>query len=467
MGKTYTQIALLITLLISGCGVEQDTIFNDDLPKRVIVISLDCLRADRLHCYGNDRQVSATLDSLAAVGTRFSEATAPSNWTLPSHVSLFTGINQLRHRVEDKTHTLSPRIPHMVENIRAAGFETAAFTGGGYLKAMYGHDRGFNHYESGKHLNRNWTGTLQETKKWLADHTEEDFFLFVHTYEIHAPYNPPREWIKRVIPVQKTSFGGTTSHMLNIKKRGVTTDEIEEVTAYYDAGILYTDEMLAGFTEWLRDQGLDENLLLIVSSDHGEQFWEHGEHGHGDNKLGRELTDVPLIVNLPHGLGLPETTPFVSDANASFIDIMPTVLEALEVQYPANLDGYSLMHELVGREISDVDMPARIRRTQVIDGTRYQMSITSGANYVALICGDKKFLLQRPDRQEVEVENWPCMYDLAADPMELNPLPIPDELIESLREVVKNLATDDKNLSPGKQEIDPETRRQLEALGYL
>jgi arylsulfatase A-like enzyme len=355
----------------------------------------------------------------------------------------------------------------MVENIRAAGFETAAFTGGGYLKAMYGHDRGFNHYESGKRLNRNWTGTLQETKKWLADHTEEDFFLFIHTYEIHAPYNPPREWIKRVIPVQKSSFGGTTSHMLNIKKRGVTTDEIEEVTAYYDAGILYTDEMLAGFTEWLREEGLGENLLLIVSSDHGEQFWEHGEHGHGDNMLGTELTDVPLIVSLPHGPGLPERAPMVSDASVSFIDIMPTVLEALEIQYPANLDGYSLMPELVGRKISDVDMPSRIRRTQVIDDTRYQMSMTSGDNYVALICGDKKFLLQRPGSQEVEVKNWPCMYDLAADPMELNPLPIPDELIEILRETVEKLATDDKDLSPGQQEIDPETRRQLEALGYL
>jgi len=323
VGKTYTQIVLLLTFLISGCGVEQNTIFNDDLPKRVIVISLDCLRSDRLHCSGNDRHVSATLDSLAAVGTRFSEATAPSNWTLPSHISLFTGISQLRHQVEDKTQTLNPQIPHMVENIRAAGFETAAFTGGGYLKAMYGHDRGFNHYESAERLSRNWTDTLQETQKWVADHTEEDFFLFIHTYEIHAPYNPPREWIKRVIPVQKTSFGGTTSHMLNIKKRGVTTDEIEEVTAYYDAGILYTDEILAGFTEWLRDEGLGENLLLIVSSDHGEQLWEHGEHGHGDNMLGAELTDVPLIVNLPHGPGLPERIPLVSDASASFIDIMP------------------------------------------------------------------------------------------------------------------------------------------------
>jgi len=221
--------------------------------------------------------------------------------------------------------------------------------------------------------------------------------------------------------------------MLNIKKRGVTTDEIEEVTAYYDAGILYTDEILAGFTEWLRDEGLGENLLLIVSSDHGEQLWEHGEHGHGDNMLGAELTDVPLIVNLPHGPGLPERIPLVSDASASFIDIMPTVLEALEIQYPANLDGYSLMPELVGRDISNIDMPARIRRTQVIDDTGYQMSITSGANYVALICGNKKFLLQRPDRQEVEVENWPCMYDLATDPMELNPLPISDSWHENWR----------------------------------
>jgi arylsulfatase A-like enzyme len=464
VGKTYSQIVILLILVLTGCGINQDKLFTDKQPRRVIVISLDCLRADRLHCYGNERSVSASLDSLASVGTRFSKATAPSNWTLPSHASLFTGINQMRHRVKTASSTLNPNIPHLVETIRDAGFETAAFTGGGFLKARYGHDRGFNHYESATNLNRNWTGTLQESKRWLEKHLEDDFFLFIHTYEIHAPYNPPRQWIKRVLPTQKTSFGGTTSHMLNIKKRGVTEDEIEEVTAYYDAGILYTDEMLGGFLSWLREQGLNENLLLIVSSDHGEQFWEHGEHGHGANKLGTELTDVPLIVNLPNQTN---RTHQIIDSKASFIDVMPTVLTALELSYPANLDGYSLLPELLNTNIKDIDISARIKRTIAIDGSRQEMSFTIGESFIALEFGDKKFMMRIPHARTNDVDGWPCMYNLKTDPMELQPLPIPEEMLPILEKAVTDFTTESNNLSPGKQELDPETKRQLEALGYL
>jgi arylsulfatase A-like enzyme len=430
------------------------------------VISLDCLRADRLSCYGNPVRTSAFLDSLARAGARFSRATAPANWTLPSHSSLFTGTYLFRHGVLRVSHRIPEASPHPIELLRQAGFRTAAFTGGGYVHAVYGYDRGFEVFESFRQLHGKWPELLAKSESWLAAHRNEDSFLFLHTYEVHEPFTPPEAYVRRLLPAPRTAVNGEIAQLRELQQRGPTPLEIAEVVAHYDADILYTDELLGAWYRRLAAAGLTENLLLIVSSDHGEQFWEHGHHGHGHNFLGPELTDIPLIVRLPDAAAEGRRGRVI-DQPASFLDLFPTVLDAAGLTPPWPMDGVSRLPEVMDRPVPEHDRRARELRTAGIGGHRVPLSICEGLQFLAVDAGGWRALLPRPATAGKTLRQQPALYDLTADPGMQRPLAMRGAVADSLRAALARLvAGGGSALTPEPVELTDEAREQLRALGY-
>ncbi|MBU0742449.1 sulfatase [bacterium] len=449
-------------------------------PRRVVVVSLDCLRADHLGCYGYPQPTSPRLDALCEDSVRFARATAPYNWTLPSHTSLFTGLYARGHGVRKENQAVSPEIPNLVEPLREAGFATAAFTGGAYMARRYGHARGFDTFWSSEEDYLQWAEILERGEDWLTDHADEDAFLFLHTYEIHMPYQPPIKYLREILGYHRTKFMGGVREVQNYLT-GAPPEIAVEVVGRYDAGILYTDDLLGGFIARLDAAGLADNMLLIVTSDHGEAFWEHGRWGHNGDLLGPQLTDVPLIVRLPRTV-FPAFAGKIVEDEVSFLDIMPTVLDAVGVEPGSDIDGFSLLPELIGRPVNVADAEARERRTVKIDGDETLLGLCESRNYVSLRAGGWSVVVPGPTSADIDTlggavpyqvgidtRAWPALYRIAQDPWELEPLPLEGKTAAALSAAAARLAgrPGERDAAPSEIQIPPGLRRRLQALGYL
>jgi len=463
MLRSTILFSLLLTLV--SCGQAPEPLFTPG-PRRIIVISLDTLGAKHLESYGYYRETSPNISAVARAGCRFSNATAPSNWTLPSHASLFTGLYPARHGVREKHQILDDVPAHLVESLRDAGFATAGFTGGAYLNAHFGLDRGFDHYQSEQEWEHSTNETLTKAKQWLGGHRDHDVFLFLHTYEIHAPYTAPPQYARLFTSNPRSQFQGLIVQLQEMKKKeSLRPQDIQVVIDRYDAGIAYTDDMLGEFLAWLAEEQLDSNMLLIISSDHGEEFWEHGDHSHGGDLLGNEVTQVPLIIRLPDGSGAGA----VVAEEVSFLDIMPTVLDAVGVSRPHGLDGFSLMPELAGWPVKDIDSEARQRRQYQPDRPGHGVGICEGDRFVAAQTRHWKALTTYPGVAFPGHDLWPALFDLQADAAELAPLPPDDAMFRRLADAVERLVGNGRarrDSLTDATEVDATTRRQLEALGY-
>ena len=448
-------------------------------PRHIVVISLDCLRADSLGSYGYDRPTSPYLDALGAQGVRFTRATTPFNWTLPSHTSLFTGLYARGHGVRKENQAVPAEIPSLVEPLREAGFATAAFTGGAYMASTYGHDRGFDTYWSTDKDVIQWAEILERGEDWLGDHAEQDAFLFLHTYEIHMPYKPPLKYLRKILGYHRTQFMGDVREIQKYLT-GARPKIADEVRGRYDGGIFYTDDLLGGFLARLEEAGLTDNLLLIVSSDHGEAFWEHGRWGHNGDLLGPQLTDIPLIVRMPPAI-FPDLAGKVVDREVSFLDIMPTVLDAAGVEPESDIDGFSLLPELIGRSVSAADAEARERRTVRIGGEEHLLGLCESRNYVSLRAGGRSVVVPGPAWSEenladdvpyhegLDVKAWPALYRIDNDPGVLEPRPFAGDDAAELGDAAARLAgrPGQQDVTPSEIQIPPRLRRRLDALGYL
>jgi arylsulfatase A-like enzyme len=299
-----------------------------DRPPNVLLISLDTLRADRLGCYGYERPTSPTLDGIAAQGARFLDVSSPASKTATSHMSMLTGMHPTVHGVRNcykpETQAVNPKLPLLAEFFQDAGYRTAAFTGGGMMTHELGFDRGFESYEdAGGGADK----VFPKAEAWLAEYASTEgpkadprpFFLFVHTYEIHDPYTPPVEWQTRFVKDYQGQIDSTRVGLPDnaaeiwktdpgfyeaIQERfwgkfeGNVPSDVAHVSDLYDAGIAYTDDLLAGLFATLSRLGLeDENLLVVITSDHGDEFSEHGQMTH--QTLYQGILHVPLIVRWP------------------------------------------------------------------------------------------------------------------------------------------------------------------------
>ncbi len=346
----------------------------------VILISLDALRPDHLGTYGYRRPTSPFLDSLAGRGAVFERAVAQYPSTLASHLSIFTGLYPQEHGVFRPETVLAEAIETVPERLRAAGLRTAGHTEGGFMSGGYGFARGFESFTDTRYqADTDVERTFRRGVEFLEGLAEgERFFLFLHTYSIHDPYTPPPDYAGMFWsgepPPGAFASNGQNLRAANRGELAVTPEIVDWLVAGYDGSIRYVDDVLAQFWQRVEQLGLADETTLIVTSDHGEAFYEHGKLAH--TQVYPEDLAIPLIVVHP-GLERGVRVPALVEA----IDLAPTLCELAGVEAPAEISGRSLMpyladasarlaDEAYGENLDRDSMRALFREQ---DGTVYQL----------------------------------------------------------------------------------------------
>jgi len=311
MAPFWRQALALAALALPLCFCGRGAGTFSDAP--VILVTVDTLRSDRLSVYGYEALATPAFEALAADGVTFDRAYAPIPLTLPSHATIMTGLLPPRHGVRDNTgYALGEDFQTLAERLQGEGYDTAAFVSSMVLRRATGMAQGFDVYDDSfdagepglvsRFAERRGDVTLSAAKRWLGNRAERPFFLWVHLYDPHAPYAPPKPY-----------------------------------SATYDGETAYTDSLLGRFFDTLKEQDLYDRALVIVASDHGEGLGDHGEKEHG-MLLYREALQVPLLVKYP---GRAQAGIRV-DRPVDLSDLRPTVETALGLE-PAESDGFPLV----------------------------------------------------------------------------------------------------------------------------
>ena len=355
------------------------------LRPNVLLISIDTLRADHVGAYGYERDTTPGLDALAKDGAIFSNTYSMSPWTLPSHVALMTALTSLHHRVRYEDERLDPGRKTLADLLRSAGYFCGAFTGGGFLSPVYGFSKGFSTYGMGQGDiggPRLAEAAAREVLPWLRTNADKEFFLFIHTYQPHSPYFAP--------PPYDTMFTGASPKWKKFDTvedlggklsffKSLLDEERRNIIGLYDGEIRYTDDILIQpLIAELKRLGLYENTLIIVLSDHGEEFYEHGSWGHSHNVYDESLK-VPLVMKFPKSRFAGRTlSPIVR-----LIDVLPTVLETVGVPFdPVAFDGQSLRSILEGQDKADRPMTAFVAENVLGFRTPSRLAVTSGRDKI-------------------------------------------------------------------------------------
>jgi arylsulfatase A-like enzyme/Tfp pilus assembly protein PilF len=291
----------------------------------VVVVTIDTLRADHLGCYGYKQIRTPSIDALAAEGARFERAYTVVPVTLPSHTVMFTGTYPMLSGMHDFSgNNLSQQQPTLASVLKQSGYATGAVIGAAVLDSRFGLNQGFDFYYDHFDFSRLEEANLDEMERpgnvvadlaldWLGKNSQKKFFLWMHLYDPHFPYRPPEPY----------------NH--------------EYATQPYDGEIAFADEQFGRLVRLLKEKGLYQNTVIVLSGDHGESLGEHGEKTHGFFIYNATM-HVPLIIRLPgKSAGLTVANP------VSLIDLMPTILAAVGVEIPAQVQGRSLLPSLRGK----------------------------------------------------------------------------------------------------------------------
>jgi len=392
--------------------------------RNVLLVSIDSLRADRLGCHGNPRAVSPTLDRLAAEGVRFERAMSPTSWTLPAHVTLLSGQSQRTHQVITTADRISSRTELLAEVFSRQGYETVGFYSGPFLHPAYGFDRGMGAYASC--LSESTTG-LQGKAAWKSSHRDRTnacveeafaawvgrrsgrpFFAFVHLWDVHFDYIPPEPYASMFDPTYEGPLDGR-----DIAGHGFPLDaaprDLAHLLALYDGELRYTDATIERLLAALQSKKLLGETLVVVTSDHGEEFLEHGGKTH-QRTLWDEVLHVPLIFwspgHLPEGQRVSEAV--------SLADVAPTIAELAGFEGPSRAEGRSLVTLIRGAGGTAAPVFAALYAAGV---PRLKL--------VSLRAGDTKLI------HDPRSGSW-MEFDLARDPGEREPLEVGNDELRAL-----------------------------------
>jgi len=431
---------LVLVILLNSVNFFYQPSTKADRPN-IILISIDTLRADHLGSYGYERNTTPNIDLLARDGVLFLNTVAQAPWTLPSHMSLFTGLYPSTHGVMNEYSKLNDEHLTVAEILQNAGYETTAFTDGAYLSRQFGY-QGFDRFDD---TGNGIESIYNKAVNWLKKGRSRPFFLFLHTYQVHAPYDPPPAYDiysdKNYRGIVKVS-GNSNDYYKDIKPI-MTTEDYHYVIDKYDGDINYTDHFLGKLFNDLKELGIYDNSIIIVTSDHGENFLDHPAYNIDHKELYEEIIKVPLIVK---GTSLFPKNQIISD-QVETIDIMPTLLELLGIPSAQKVDGQSLV-ELVERGSYDKTFAFSEKNSK----------------YKMIRSNDWKLI----HRSQTNLE----LYDLRNDPGEQNSLLTknPDVAKTLYKELDTWIGIQDeksKLFTAGKIKLDGELTQKLKALGYV
>jgi choline-sulfatase len=414
----------------------------------VVVISIDTLRRDHLAPYGAAFE-TATASRLAREGVVFEHAVSQVPLTLPSHSSLFTGMYPAHHGVRDNGgFVLGKESTTLAERFTAAGYRTAGFVSAYVLHSSWGIGQGHQTYDdffdyaglenrSLTDVERPAAPVVDAALAWLRQprRGEGPFYLWVHIFDPHLPYEPPEEY-RRKAP---TPYAGE---------------------------VMYADAQVGRVLDALDTMGVRRNTIVVYLSDHGESLGEHGEPTHGMFLYGATL-DVPLIIAPPSGGSL--GSPAVALAGrrvrglARLVDVMPTVLDLAGLPVPSGLDGVSLLG-MVARDGSPSGAPPPADPTNALAGP-----VSYAETYYP------RFHYNWSELVTLETERWkyvraprPELYDVRADPRELHDVTAEHpEIAATLARHLASMNLERAGSEPTPSKLDPEALARLQALGYV
>ncbi|MCH2171998.1 sulfatase-like hydrolase/transferase [Myxococcota bacterium] len=413
---------------IRSVSISRPAWLGDASARNLILISIDTLRADYLNTYGYDRHAtSPAIDLLADRGTLFEAVIAPSPWTVPSHMALFTGLDPNILGM-DEFANFTPRLDRgfttLAELFQQAGYLTVAFTGTMTMTSTNGFSDGFYLYHEHrvrKRIHRDLESNLEATDRWLRKHPEKPFFLLFHTFEAHDPYFHD-EFVE-------PGMGA-----------------VEKQKAKYASGIAYVDERIGTFLETLEERGLLENTLIVITSDHGEGFEDDHFAFHG-RTLFEDVLRVPLIFvgpDIPKGLRIPFQVPLQ--------DVFATLIEYFGLELPPSIQSRSLLSLVRGEE----------------NAPRETYLCCMAHHFQREGWRDQRYKFVRSWRKQGLSE---ALFDLETDPGErINRVSELPEIAERLRQATTERTVANKLRAESNEPsapVDENYLEQLEALGYI
>jgi arylsulfatase A-like enzyme len=347
--------ALLAALVLAGGAALWAAVRSHSKPPDILLISIDSMRRDRASAYGYWRHTTPALERLAADGIRFDRAYTNGGFTLRSHMTMMTSLRPDVHAViEDSGLALADDRTTLAEVLSRAGYRTAGFVDGGWMAGGFGLARGFDLYDD---AGGGLAATVPKAMKWLTEADRRPSFLFLHTYDAHSafrtwPYECPSEFLFRYVPQREAlgcKDGRCASDLITWIDEEVDAGRLvagdylnpreqRAISAMYDGCLSYADHKLGELFEWLQSRSMYDDTLIVVLSDHGEEFLEHGMVGHYQEGY-EEIVGIPLIVKLP----APSQGGRRVGSLAAMVDVMPTVLEIVGLAPPAAAQGYSLV----------------------------------------------------------------------------------------------------------------------------
>jgi arylsulfatase A-like enzyme len=464
------RLLVLPLLAVVGCAGEPATVDPvapvQDRPN-IVLITVESVRSDHVGCFGYDRDTMPSLCGLAAEGTRFDNAYSVTSWTLPAHASLFTGLYPAVHQVIGSRGRLDDAYTTLAEVLAGAGYQTAGFVSGPFLQPQHNLNQGFEIYDASpsnpggnRAAHADVTNPAMEAliDRFLAEGRDDarPLFLFVYLWDPHYDYIPPSPFDAAFLPPDAVPIDLTSYETSDEVHPGISTGELAYVISQYDGELSCTDAWIGRLWRRLRDVGLWDDTYVIVTSDHGEEFFEHGNKGHRNN-LYEESVHVPLIIKFPGTAAPPE-----DDRPVSLVDLFPTVLDFAGVDPPVELHGRSLIRAPDPDRTLFLEL---LTEWAVRNEGTGELELETDLWLAARAAGHKLVMGRNENRVE--------LFDLASDPGERRPLgpeaatrreEIDARLGEHLRRMKVEVAG---WRTPEPARLSPEQEERLRALGYL
>lgn len=424
--------------LLLACGSPMIYMKRHRDEKNVILISLDTLRADHLGCYGYHRQTSPNIDRLASQGTVFIDAASCSNWTLPSHMSMLTGLysgetGYVPGNALSNTF-FADEVTPIASYLRTMNYKTAGLHNGGYVSEFFGFDKGFDLY---KNTSKEINNAMGQVLKWLRDNKDDKFFLFFHTYEVHAPYT--NKYFLSQLPVSAS-----------IQDRTI---------AAYDSDIHNADLQLERLFDWLKKNGLYDDTVIIITSDHGENFdfvKKEGDTGSHGKTLYESEVHIPMIIKG----GVFDSGKTLS-SQVSSVDILPTITAL------AGLDA--------GEGVRGIDLGRLLAKDDLQNRLVYIESSYTPQNMKSVRSSRYKLIIKRLPGKENEGPMDYEFFNLTGKDMERTNVwkkesVLGGRFLDYLKDIsasVNSAASKRIRGNQGNQSVNKDLQEQLKALGYL
>ena len=431
--------SVVVALVVAGYSTACSRSESRGTPPNIVLIVIDTLRADHLDSYGYPHSTAPTLEAVARQGVLFERVIAPSSWTKTSMASITTSRDPDGHGVRRVSDVLPDELITLAEVLSAAGYHTIGINTNPWLLPRFGFRAGFDVYESPTGADAASVIALALKQVSQARHP---FFLYLHFMDVHAPYTPDARFFDQP-PLRLEGGAAVPDDQLEraYRKRGLDPPAVvQRVKQLYDAEIRATDAALETLLADLRRLDLLDDAILVVTSDHGESFGEHGTTEHGWN-LYPEVYEVPLVFRAPGRL--PRGRRLAAQVRS--IDIAPTLLALAELAIPPSFEGRSL-----------TPMNPDSLRDRVALSAVGLNDYVPQRDYVAVISPDHLYIRERRSGTEE-------FYDLRSDPGALRNLGADSQQAAALAAWVRSGDVP----APNQIELDADTRARLEALGYL